>query len=537
MSTLVLSGTGPSFDLDTYFRGSLFDRHSVERLQRNYFRHLGRRVTLEDLQVEDASGQQVPLLRPLAKDEVPHLTTATLDSIMRDTGTEAEMFDLAHVWNGDREPDTQRPTAVLLSTSFIINQRQLSQALSWITDRYQAPIVLGGQYSNIKFAEILRNHSEVTAVIRGDGEITVGPLMEALAGDRAWSDVPNVAKLHNGALKIGPLQYGDMAAMASPSYLGEHKCVPYESMRGCPFSCKFCSFPAASPKFRWKSAEQIANDWRRYADMNGASSIRALDSIFTVPPRRLRELMEILSNEPGPVWEGFSRANTVKNSEYVDMLVEGRCSQLAIGYESMSDDVLGFMDKRVSADQNRRANELLHGSAVGSRGHFMVGYPGETPAHFAETDQYLRQRYAGEFKLSIFSFTDETMPVWQDADRFQIEVDPKFPEYGWSHIGMSAREAHTLHENTIRDTRWDSDEAVWLFWQRDFQTPLIPGNERWADLYIQKLVERLAFLPLDMPEPGLGKRWLDATLWQLQMQGITLGSPVRSSAATVADRS
>jgi anaerobic magnesium-protoporphyrin IX monomethyl ester cyclase len=275
----------------------------------------------------------------------------------------------------------------------------------------------------------------------------------------------------------------------------------------------------------------IRDDWQRYEIENGTTSIRALDSIFTVPPRRLRQLMELISDSPGPVWEGFSRAASVKDQQYVDMLTDGRCSQLSIGFESMSDDVLVHMNKKVTVAQNRRANQLLKGSSVGCRGHFLVGYPGETPQDFAQTEEYLRREYAGEFKLSIFSFTDETMPVWKDAERLEIQVDPQNPEYGWSHVGMNVNQAQSLHVDAIKKTRWDSDDAVWLFWQRDYQAPLVPGNNRWHDLYVQKLVERLAFLPRDVPNPRTAKRHLDTILWQLKVQGVELSSTSRMSPA------
>jgi hypothetical protein len=295
-------------------------------------------------------------------------------------------------------------------------------------------------------------------------------------------------------------------------------------MRGCPYSCKFCSFPAASPKFRYRSAATILADWQHYHQANGAQQIRALDSIFTIPHTRMRELMAAIAGADSdfPTWEGFSRASAIKNAAYVDMIENGRCHQLSIGFESMSDEVLGYMNKRVSAAQNRQANELLRGSAVGCRGHFMVGYPGETPEDFRLTADYLASEYAGEFKLSVFSFTDETMPVWADADRFGIIIDPEHPEYGWRHRGMDVHTALDLHHEAIRRVRWQSDDAVWLFWQRDFELPLVPGMDRWTDLYVQKLVERLIMTPVDYPNPREGTGVVLGLLAQLRMYGIKL---------------
>lgn len=525
---LLVSGLGPSFDLDRYFAGSLLDDSASARLQHTYFSPEVPAITLDRLECRDEQGARRPLLRRLATHDVPHLTTATLTAIVTAAGAEVTSVDLDRVWRGDTLSLGEHD-AVFLSTSFICNRAALRTAIGWIRDHSDAPLVLGGQYSNLKYAEILRDYPEVAAVIRGDGEHTVPALVARLgsAGGNHldFDGVPNAAYLDpDGSLRVAPLTYVDLMSQAAPSFVGTHPIVPYESMRGCPYSCKFCSFPAASPKFRYRSAETIVSDWRRYHEVNAATQIRALDSIFTIPHTRMRELATAIAaeSEDFPTWEGFSRAATIKDADYVAMLESARCHQLSIGFESMSDDVLGYMGKRVSVAQNRRANELLRGSAVGCRGHFMVGYPGERPEDFALTADYLARDYAGEFKLSVFSFTDETMPVWSDADRFGIEIDPEHPEFGWRHNGMDVHEALNLHHDTIRRVRWASDEAVWLFWQRDFELPLVPGTDRWTDLYVQKLVERLIMTPVDHPDPVVGTGVIRGLLAQLRLYGVRL---------------
>ena len=85
--------------------------------------------------------------------------------------------------------------------------------------------------------------------------------------------------------------------------------VHYESVRGCPYRCQFCNYPFlfADTVFRTKSAERIAKDWIGYAE-NGARIINCLDSLFTVPRKRLLELCDALEGKEIR-WICYARAD------------------------------------------------------------------------------------------------------------------------------------------------------------------------------------------------------------------------------------
>jgi anaerobic magnesium-protoporphyrin IX monomethyl ester cyclase len=194
------------------------------------------------------------------------------------------------------------------------------------------------------------------------------------------------------------------------------------------------------------------------------------------------------------------------------------------------------MDKRVSAAKNRRAFKLLRGSPVGYRMSFMVGYPGETPADYAQTHSFLVNEFEGHFQLSVFSLQDVTMPVWQDAARFGIRVSKvEDPDYSWSHCGMDVATAVALRKETLREVRWKNDAAVPFLWQTDYQTPVMPHRSVADNYRIEKILERIGFLPVDFPDANESGPLLEALLAELEGFGISVPSSVRVDASNSYD--
>ncbi|ACY13860.1 B12-binding domain-containing radical SAM protein [Haliangium ochraceum] len=539
MKILLLSGLGPTWpDASSFWDTNALAQTFFDRKSGKPFYHPGLQRTVSTSSFRyRANGDSKPLLRSRLEGE-PHLTTWTLTSILDGCNRDYEQFPLEYVWAEEREPVTESPEVVALSTTYIYNRRALRAAVKWIRERFpRASLVVGGQYSNLKYARIMREFPSIDYIIRGDAEIAFPMLLDALEDKADITKVPNLVIGGPGRelrqVKLNEHVYIDIDEHPSPHFRGNHRTVPYESMRGCPFTCKFCSFPFASPQWRYKSARKIANDWREYAEKNGAQVIKAMDSTFTVPLTRFRELLELLP-EVGINWEAYTRANVIKSAEIVDALEAAHCQTLSIGFESLSEATLKHMNKRVRATDNQRAHELLSKSGVDFRGSFIIGYPGETLDDFAKTRQFLVEDYtARHFMLSVFSLTDETMPVWQDAERYQLEVsDLDDPDANWKHVGMDVATARRMHQETLRDVRWKNENAVAVQWQLPYQLPLVPGLELRDNYRVEKLLERLAFAPKDFPDDAARLTTeTNAALRELEKFGVHMADAPAENAA------
>jgi anaerobic magnesium-protoporphyrin IX monomethyl ester cyclase len=529
---LLLSGLGPGSKSSTYLDDSLFDDTPGPRTRAILDRAGLPGLSLADLTVDSAQGR-FPLLRPLP-DGSAHLTTFTLESILQAGDHDYVRVPTSHVWNDSAPGDLGSIDVVLLSTTYIWNRRMLEQAIRWLAEHVPGvPIVAGGQYTNLKYPLVMAEYPRITAVVRGDGEVALPMLLDAMRRGGDLAEVPNLVWRDGARIRINRFEYIDLDAFPSPSIPHRFDKAPYESMRGCPFDCKFCSYPAASPKWRYKSAEKIRADWVGYAERNGVQAIEAMDSTFTVPPTRLRRLLEILPGcEVG--WECYSRANVIDSPEFAENLLAAHCFRLVIGFESMNDQTLRRMSKRVTAKQNRRAFEILRDSGLDYSICFIVGYPGETKEEFDDTRRFLVDEFSGHFQVHRFGITDETMPLWDDKEALRIQVDdPYDSDSAWSHIGMTSDDAWALRTETLDEVRRVNDGAVLNFWQGGYERPLIPHADRKANLAVQKAVERLAMVASDCDDVAAGAERVRSQVATLRRYEVVAapGIPTTSTAA------
>lgn len=524
MKILLLSGLGPSWPQGSAFYDSKMLTETFLEKEKFHI-GLGRMIKIEDFEIEN-NGIKVPLFRKRNSVE-KNLTTITLENILDSCNCIYKTIDLENVWNNREIEKFLNVDMIFLSTTFICNFKDLDYVIKCIKNNYpNIPIVIGGQFSNLKFKKIMEMYPEVQFILRGDGEIAIPEFIKNY-NNQNFSNIPNLVWRDKENVIANELQLIDLDTVAATELKEKSSTIYYESMRGCAFSCKFCSFPSASPKWRYKSAKKIAEDWIYYKDKFNIKRVKAMDSAFTFPPHRLQELISILTDK-NIEWEAYSRADVITTKEKIEMLEKAKCRLLSIGFESLSDETLKKMNKRITASQNRLANELLNNytKEMDFRGSFIVGFPGETEEDFKLTHDFLVYEYKKQFHLSVFSLVDETMPIWRDADKYNLRVyDLDNPDYKWSHSGMNAETARKLHQQTLYDVRWKNEHAVAVEWQLPYDLPLNPFLNFTDNYRIEKLIERLAFVEIDFQnEPDKIIQISQSIIDELRNFGISIKS-------------
>lgn len=507
MKVLLISGLGPGhLENEDLFGSSMDPRVSAEHMRSQYI--------ISGLDYSPAnlfyrSDDDHELVLKQIEIIPPELISNVLKSILKNHRISYEVVPINKVWTN--QSCLLEGDIVCLSTSFMWSEGMLDYSLNWIKKNITYKfLIIGGQYGTLKKEYLLRKHPEINYLITGDAEISLGQLINLIKENKHTENILNIPNVtyrdSNKNILSTHVAAGDIETYDRVDFEGNWYSVPYISMKGCPYSCKFCALRVSTPKWRYLSADRIIADWKTYIEKNNVKHIDIMDSTFFIPFSRIQKLLDLIP-PLNIIWEANARADTPLTPELVKKLEESHCCALYFGFESMSNLVLGYIDKKTTAQDNRRINELFKDSKINTRMSFIVGFPGETPAEHEKTKQYLINEHFGHYNIYRFEFEDESMPIWKDKDKFDLKIfnesdsiyDWQHGGESWSHIGMDSVTAKKLRAETIKAIRLSESQAVHSTWQYRFQWPFIAQLSRQENIHIEKLIDRLVFVGSDHP--------------------------------------
>ena len=455
---LLISGTGGAYTIrGKDLENSLFDPGIRAELIENVYTVDGVPVIPENAFFMDR-GHAVPLLRK-NQSGYPPLVTRTLEDILDQHAISYLSIPCDTIWE-NRPFEECSVSFVCLSTTFMWSERMIQRAINWVAQKVKFRyLIVGGHYSSIKYRMMLRQYPQISYIIVGDGETALPALIHCLQDPDAVNleHVPNLAFLKEGHLVLAQQKYEDLSKLRKVQYQGKFDRLSYESVRGCAFGCKFCTWDAGIKRFRYKPVEQILQDVREYIAENQIKRIEINDSTFLFPFTRIEGIIDGFT-ELGVHWKAHCRADVPWTEELVDKLDRSNCDILQIGFESMNDRILKNMNKQTTAAMNRFTNKILSRTRVDTVVSFIVGFPDESPEEFQDTWDYLLQEFQGHFYLFVFEMEDKSLDLYAERDKYGFELyeDEENCLHGgshWKHNGMTSEQAFSIRSEVLRSVR------------------------------------------------------------------------------------
>jgi|694.fasta_scaffold105910_4 radical SAM superfamily enzyme YgiQ (UPF0313 family) len=160
--------------------------------------------------------------------------------------------------------------------------------------------------------------------------------------------------------------------------------------RGCVRRCTFCDVAKTSPKYRYRSGQNIANEIIHHYNQFGITRYYFTDSLVNGSFKAFDEMAQCLAEYqfPDPIsWSGqyIIRSKNTTPKDHFKKLKESGCSTLFIGIESGSDRVRFELGKKFTNDDIEYYLENFARYNIQVLFLFFTGYISETAEDHAET--------------------------------------------------------------------------------------------------------------------------------------------------------
>lgn len=407
--------------------------------------------------------------------ETPSLTEVVLTTLLDRAGLPYERMELGDLVTRPDAAERKLAAAscVFLFSTYLHDLSELEPAVRRLKRQHNR-VVVGGALAGILHG-IWDGMPEVDVLAVGYGERLVGSLAAWIrSGYQTLEPPPGgrlvrkqaTAFLYSGVpeeLSLDGLPEADWE-LAMRDHGRRFRMAYYESVRGCPYRCNFCNYPYLfdDTKFRVKSAQRIAADWERLAGL-GVEHVTCLDSLFTMPRPRLRELCRLLLARRVRIrWTCYARADDLADEETAALMREAGAQQVQIGIESGDPALLDAMDKACTIEANARALANCRKHGLTSIVSLIVGFPGETPESLERTYRFLAATPPDFYFLATFSTRVAGVPLLrpENRERFGLRVRDGLRSFRtmapyWEHATMScaevSRHVRALDRRLMRD--------------------------------------------------------------------------------------
>lgn len=306
----------------------------------------------------------------------PSLSLLTVAAMLPDD------FDVDYIDLGLEDlPDTRYDMAFFSpSTSVIPCTYELADNLRSAGTK----VVMGGAHVSILPGEALE-HADTVFV--GEAEDTFKKFLQDLS--------------HNRLLPVyRSNKLPDLSRSPVPRYQlvreSPYKSIPVQTSRGCPHQCEFCASSAIyGRKLRKKSVAQVRRELETIIDIWPRPFIFFTDDNMFKDEKHAGALLDMFRRYRFR-WYAFSDVEVAFRPGLLQKMYDTGCRQLVIGFETLSDANLAYINKsgwkKGMRPYYKHAIRSIQHYGIGVVGSFVLGFDNDTPRVFDE----------------LYSFIDET---------------------------------------------------------------------------------------------------------------------------------
>lgn len=343
-----------------------------------------------------------------------------LSAFLEQKGIDHEVFDatFSSFEKFKQYLQEKKPSLIAFYTN-LMTKTSILKMISYIREQPElkdAKVVLGGPEIRYNAENYLQNGADLLVV--GEGEQTFFEVCEAYLKNKTLPlTIDGIALLQNGQVvftneralikdinvlpmparkKIDLKLYGN----AWKKHHG-YSMYSISTMRGCPYTCKWCSRAVYGGTYRRRSAKLVVDEMLYLKEQYQPDRLWFVDDVFTINHKWLKEFhQEVLQRNAMIPYEIITRADRM-TEEVIQLLKDTGCFRVWIGAESGSQRIIDAMDRRVEVAKVREMIIKSKQAGIEAGTFIMLGYPGETKSDIRETIKHLTSSQPSFYTITV----------------------------------------------------------------------------------------------------------------------------------------
>jgi len=258
--------------------------------------------------------------------------------------------------------------------------------------------IIGGPQASFMPDEALDNLPELDFVARGEGELVIRAVAQAVEAGSVDEAVPGTStRMSDGSWRRGDhiVPPDDLDEYPSPWLDGVLDPADWDeaimlTSRGCPHHCAFCVTPAAfGPTIRAQSVERAIEDITVVA-RRGRGRLWFADPNFSYDAERVHAILEGIARRDLDVEMWIETRADMLTPELLRLLARAGVHTVALGLESAVPRVLARSGKAIEPEAIREAAVTALGAGLDVELFSQYGLPGERKTDALETLRFVQ---------------------------------------------------------------------------------------------------------------------------------------------------
>lgn len=308
-------------------------------------------------------------------------------------------------------------------------------------------IIYGGVYPTYHWADILTETDLFDYIVRGEGEVTVVNLVNAIANNQPIAEVsgiaylkdckPNITKPQLLIRNIDDQRIGwELIDFNDYSYWGGKKSVIMQFSRGCPHFCTYCGQNLFWQKWRHRDPQKFAEEIAWLVNEHGVELVNLADENPTSSRRQWKLFLEALIELKVDVLiVGSTRADDiVRDHDILHLYKQAGVIRFLMGIESTDESVLQKIKKGSSNNVDKQAIKLLRKNGIIGLATFAIGFESEVDKDYWRVLKTLLN-FDPDQIMSVYATPHRWTPFYETV-RTRKVIQPNLKLWDYKHQVM-----------------------------------------------------------------------------------------------------